>query len=133
MAQHRPHRTLASPLARVRGLGSAKEGVSHWWAERVSGAALIPLTLWFVYSVVMLAGADQDRVRAWLSRPASAILMSLLIVATFHHAALGTQVVIEDYVHREGVKMAAILLVKGLAVLLAASALFAVLRVALGA
>jgi succinate dehydrogenase / fumarate reductase membrane anchor subunit len=80
----------------------------------------------------MLTGADQDRVRAWLARPASAILMALLIVATFRHAALGTQVVIEDYVHREGVKMTSILLVKALAVLLATASLFVVLRVAVG-
>ena len=133
MASHHPIPTLASPLARVRGLGSAKEGVSHWWAQRVSAVALVPLTLWFVYSVVMLTGADQARVRDWLHRPASAILMSLLIVATFYHAALGIQVVIEDYVHREGVKLTTLLLVKGLIVLLAAAALFTVLRVAVGA
>ena len=132
MALHHSKQRLASPLARARGLGSAKHGVGHWWAERVSAVALIPLTLWFVWSVVRLTGADQGTVKLWLSRPATAILMSLFIVATFHHLALGLQVVIEDYVHREGVKLTALLLVKGLVILTAAAALFTVLRVALG-
>ena len=129
---HRPSRSLATPLARVRGLGSAKEGVSHWWAQRVSAIALVPLTLWFVYSVVVLTGANQAGVRLWLSRPASAILMSLFIVTTFYHAVLGIQVIVEDYVHREGVKVISLLLVKALAVLLAAATLFTVLRIAVG-
>jgi succinate dehydrogenase / fumarate reductase membrane anchor subunit len=133
MASHHPAKRLASPLARVRGLGSAKEGVQHWWAQRVSAVALVPLTLWFVYSAVELTGADQSRVRDWLHRPADAILMSLLILATFYHLALGIQVVVEDYVHREGVKLVTMLLVKGLIVLVAAAALFTVLRIAFGA
>jgi succinate dehydrogenase / fumarate reductase membrane anchor subunit len=132
MATHHPQKRLIAPLARARGLGSAKKGTSHWWAERVSSVALLPLTLWFVWSAVHLTGADQIAVRGWLSRPASAILMSLFIIATFYHLALGLQVVIEDYVHREGVKLTALLLVKGLVILTAAAALFTVLRVALG-
>jgi succinate dehydrogenase / fumarate reductase membrane anchor subunit len=132
MVSHHPQKRLVGPLARARGLGSAKQGLRHWWAQRVSAVALVPLTLWFVYSVVHLTGADQARVHAWLSRPATAILMSLFIVATFYHLALGVQVVIEDYVHREGVKLTTMLLVKGLIVLTAAAALFAVLRVAVG-
>jgi succinate dehydrogenase / fumarate reductase membrane anchor subunit len=132
MASHHPQKRLAGPLARARGLGSAKHGLQHWWAQRVSAVALLPLTLWFVYSVIHLTGADQARVHDWLSRPATAILMSLFIVATFYHLALGVQVVIEDYVHREGVKLTTMLLVKGLIVLTAAAALFTVLRVAVG-
>jgi succinate dehydrogenase / fumarate reductase membrane anchor subunit len=123
---------LVGPLARARGLGSAKKGLQHWWAQRVTAVALVPLTLWFVFSVIHLNGADQAAVHDWLRRPASAIMMSLLLVATFYHLALGAQVVIEDYVHREGVKLTSLLLVKGLIVLLAASALFTVLRVAVG-
>ena len=132
MASHPSQKRLISPLARARGLGSAKKGASHWWAERVSSVALVPLTLWFVWSVVHLTGADQAAVRGWLSRPATAILMSLFIVSMFYHLALGLQVVIEDYVHREGVKVTALLLIKGLVILTAAAALFTVLRVALG-
>ena len=132
MASHHPERRLVGPLGRARGLGSAKEGLHHWWAQRVTAVALVPLSLWFVISVIHLNGADQAQVHDWLRRPASAILMSLFIVATFYHLALGVQVVIEDYVHREGVKLTSLLLVKGLIVLLAAAALFTVLRVAVG-
>ncbi len=132
MASHHPQKRLVGPLGRARGLGSAKHGVQHWWAQRVSAVALIPLTLWFVYSVVHLTGADQRIVLTWLHKPASAILMSLFVVATFYHLALGVQVVIEDYVHREGVKVTSLLLFKGLIVLTAAAALFTVLRVAVG-
>ena len=131
MASH-PQKKLIAPLARARGLGSAKSGYKHWWGQRVSAIALVPLTLWFVYSATGLAGADQAHVHVWLSRPASAILMSLFIVATFYHLSLGVQVVIEDYIHREGVKLTAMLLIKGLIVLVAAAALFTVLRVAVG-
>ena len=132
MASHQPSKRLAGPLARARGLGSAKEGVQHWWAQRVSAVALVPLTLWFVYSAVQLTGADQGQVRDWLHRPADAILMSLLIAATFYHLSLGLQVVVEDYVHRDGVKIVTILLIKGLIVLVAFAALFTVLRIAFG-
>ncbi len=94
--------------------------------------ALLPLTLWFVWSVVGLTGADQARVLAWLSRPATAILMSLFVVATFYHLSMGVRVVIEDYVHREGVKLTALLLVKGLIILTATASLFTILHVAVG-
>jgi succinate dehydrogenase / fumarate reductase membrane anchor subunit len=131
MASH-PEKRLVGPLGRARGLGSAKHGLQHWWAQRVTAVALVPLTLWFVFSAIHLNGADQAAVRDWLRRPASAIMMSLFIVATFYHLALGVQVVIEDYIHREGVKLTSLLLVKGLIVLLASAALFTVLRVAVG-
>ena len=107
-----------SPLARVRGLGSAKEGVSHWWAQRITALALVPLALWFVTSVAMMTGADYGSVRAWAASPVVAGLLILLIVATFYHMALGLQVVIEDYVGREGVKFAALILVQAAAIVL---------------
>ena len=108
-----------SPLGRVRGLGAAKEGVSHWWAQRLSSLALIPLTLWFVVSVAMMTGAGYEEVRDWAASPVVAGLMILLIVATFYHMALGLQVVIEDYVGREGVKFATLILVQATSVVLA--------------
>lgn len=121
--------SLRSELGRVRGLGSAKEGVGHWWAQRVTALALVPLALWFVASVVSLVGADHAAVVDWIGSPVPAVLLVLLIVATFHHAQLGLQVVIEDYVHAEGMKVALILLVKGAAALLGVVSLFAVLRI----
>jgi succinate dehydrogenase / fumarate reductase membrane anchor subunit len=123
---------LRSTLGRVRGLGSAKEGVAHWWAQRLTALALVPLTLWFVVGVVGLAGAERDALVAWVAAPWNATLMILLITATFHHAQLGVQVVIEDYVHDEGVKLLSIAAVKGLAILLGLGAIVAVLKLAIG-
>lgn len=124
--------SLRSPLGRVRGLGSAKSGTEHFWAQRVTAVALIPLTLWFVYSIMKLAGADYAMARAWMGSPINAVLMLVLIAATFHHMQLGLQVVIEDYVHTEGVKIASLVLMKGASLLLAVAAAFAVLKVAFG-
>lgn len=123
--------TLRSGLGRVRGLGSAKEGVQHWWAQRVTAIALVPLTLWFVASVIVLAGADHATVSAWIARPLNTVLLIALVAATFWHAALGLQVVIEDYIHTEGTKLVVLLAVKALLALVGLAGIVAVLRVAL--
>jgi succinate dehydrogenase / fumarate reductase membrane anchor subunit len=123
--------SLRSPLSRARGLGSAKSGVHHFWVQRLTALALIPLTLWFVFSVAKLAGGSYEAVRWWVSYPTVAVTLVLFIAVSFYHAALGVQVVIEDYVGHEGAKLTMIVLSKfGLAVLGAAS-IFAVLKVAL--
>ena len=122
---------LETPLARVRGLGSAKEGAHHWWTQRVTSLALIPLGLWFVASVVALAGAGHGTFVDWLSSPMTAGIMILLIVATFYHSTLGCQVVIEDYIHDEWVKMAVLLVMKAVHIGLGLAAVLAVLRIAL--
>ncbi|WP_299395551.1 succinate dehydrogenase, hydrophobic membrane anchor protein [Pelagibius sp.] len=119
--------SLRSPLGKVRGLGSAKDGTGHWWAQRLSALALIPLTLWFCVAVVSLSGADHAAVAAWAGSPVVAGLLILLIAATFYHAYLGVQVVIEDYVHQEGLKIAGLLLVKGASVVLALTGILSVL------
>ena len=124
--------SLRSPLGRVRGLGSAKTGTDHFWVQRVTAVALVPLTLWFVYALLSLAGADYATVTAWLRSPVNAVLMLALIVATFHHMQLGLQVVIEDYIHGEGIKIACLMIMKGGSLLLAVAAAFAVLKVAFG-
>jgi succinate dehydrogenase / fumarate reductase membrane anchor subunit len=115
-------------LGRVRGLGSAKSGTGHWWAQRLTAVALIPLVIWFVVSVITLTGAPQPAVAAWLGNPLTATLMVLLIFATFHHAQLGLQVVIEDYVHGKGTRLALIVLVKFAAILLGTGSVIAVLK-----
>ncbi len=125
-------RNLRTTLGRVRGSGSAREGVAHWWAQRMTAVALVPLLLWFVAWVVALAGADRAAMTAWLGAPWNATLMILLIGATFHHAHLGLQVVIEDYVHNELAKTAGIALVRGAALLLGLGSAVAVLRIAVG-
>ena len=102
---------MRSPLARAVGLGSAKSGVEHWWAERVSAVALVPLTLWFVASVIAHTGSDYAGFVTWLREFPTTVLIILLLVALFHHTALGLQVVIEDYVH-SGLKFVAIVTIR---------------------
>ena len=122
--------SLRTDLGKVRGLGSAKEGVGHWWAQRLTAIALIPLLLWFVASVVPLFGAELRIVREWISSPVNSVLLLTLIVAVFHHAQLGLQVVIEDYVHTGWLRLASVIAVKFAAFGLSATSLFAVLKIA---
>jgi succinate dehydrogenase / fumarate reductase membrane anchor subunit len=124
--------SLQSPLGRVLGMGSAKDGTGHWWAQRVSAVALIPLTLWFFVSLLELPDLDYGTVRAWLRLPWSALLAVLLVAVLTYHSYLGTTVVIEDYVHSGGRKLFSLLLLKFLYVLFGGAAILAILRVALG-
>jgi succinate dehydrogenase / fumarate reductase membrane anchor subunit len=91
--------SMRSEIARVRGLGSAKEGVQHWWVQRLSALALIPLGVWLVASLVWLAGADHAAIMQWLGAPFTLGALGLTIIAAFYHAVLGLQVVVEDYIH----------------------------------
>ena len=122
---------LRSPLGRARGLGSARAGSGHWWAQRLTAIALVPLTLWFIFAVIHLSGASHQTVIDWLSAPLTLGLMLALIVATFHHLQLGLQIVIEDYVHQEALKTAAVLLAKGLSVMLALVCIVSVMKIGL--
>lgn len=122
--------TMRTPISRVRGLGSAKEGTHHWWMQRLTAIALIPLGIWFVISMICLAGADHSAASAWLANPLTAVLMLLLVVATFHHLQLGLQVVIEDYIHGEAAKMVCLIGLKLASFALGVAAVFAVLKVA---
>lgn len=123
--------SLRSPLGRARGLGSAKDGTHHFWVQRVSAVALIPLSLWFVFSLASLPGADYEQVRWWVGYPAVAVTLVLFIASALYHSMLGVQVVIEDYVGNEGAKIAALLLSKFFHFAVAAAAIFAVLKIAL--
>ena len=125
--------SMINPLARVRGLGSAKEGTHHWIAQRMTAVALVPLTLWFVISLIGLIGADLAAVKEWMASPFTAVLMILTLIAGFHHAQLGLQVVIEDYIHGHGAKIAMLWLVKGAAFFFGAAAVFSVVKLAIGA
>jgi succinate dehydrogenase / fumarate reductase membrane anchor subunit len=122
---------MRSPLGRAIGLGSAKEGVDHWWLQRLTAIALVPLTLWFVVAVIGLAGADLEAFIDWVSEPVSAVLLILLLIAAFYHSALGLQVVIEDYVENEAARLTLLIVMKLASVVLAALAVFAVLKLAL--
>ena len=124
--------SLRSPLGKVRGLGSAKEGVAHWWAQRMTAVALVPLMIWFVASICAMTGADYDAVRTWIATPMVSIMLVLLTLAVFHHAQLGLQVVLEDYVHTEWLKIASIAIVKFAAIGLAIANIFSIVKIALG-
>jgi len=121
---------LRSPLGRVRGMGSAKSGAHHWWMQRVTSIALLPLTIWFIVSLATNAGMTHGDALIWIGSPFNAVLLLALIGLTFHHTASGLQVVIEDYAHVEWVRIAAILAVKGICWLLGIAAALAVLRIA---
>ena len=123
---------LRTPLARARGLGSARVGVHHWWAQRLTAIALIPLVVWFAISLVMMSGADYGAVRAWIGSPFVMVLLILTIAIGLHHGQLGLQVVIEDYVHGDGSKLALIVAVRFIAVLFGLAAIVAVLRIGFG-
>ncbi len=125
--------SMRTALARARGLGSAQEGVSHWWAQRVTAVALVPLSVWFVYSVVSLSGAGYEQVVAWLGSPFRAALLILFLTALFYHAALGMQVVIDDYVHHQGMRLAGLVVIKFALAVLAATAIVSVLRITVSA
>ena len=122
---------MRSPLGRAMGLGSAKEGAEHWWMARVSAVALIPLTLWFVASIIAHTGSDYVTFIVWLRMPLVSILMVLLLIALFYHTTLGLQVVIEDYVHSEA-RFGALIAVRLGCVALAVAGILATMRIALG-
>jgi succinate dehydrogenase / fumarate reductase membrane anchor subunit len=123
-------RSLRSPLGRVRGLGAAKGGTHHWWMMRVTSMALLPLTLWLVFSLARMPDATWQQATAWIGRPFNAVLLLAFLAAAFHHTAHGLQEVIEDYVRGELTKLGALLAVKGLCAVLWLTATLAVLRIA---
>jgi len=122
---------LRSPLGRARGLGSARAGAAHWWMQRITSIALVPLTLWFLCAMVRMIGATRDDVVSWMAGPLPVVLMIALVIATFHHLQAGLQVVIEDYVTNDALRIGSILLVKGLSLLLALACIVSVLKLGL--
>jgi len=119
-------------IGRVRGLGAARSGLHHWKAQRLTAIANLLLVLWFLFSAMALAGGSYEQVRAWLSSPISASLMVLLVISTFYHARLGLQVVVEDYVHHEGLKIAALAAITLIVFGLGVACVVAVLTVVTG-
>tara|TARA_B100001093_G_scaffold170271_1_gene163071 strand:- start:478 stop:861 length:384 start_codon:yes stop_codon:yes gene_type:complete len=122
---------MRTDLGRVRGLGTAKEGVHHWWMQRLTAIALIPLTLWFIISIATLNNASYTETVNWLSIPLVSIFMILLVSATLYHALLGVQVVVEDYIHQEGFKFLLLIGLKFIFLVLGVAAIFSLLKIAL--
>lgn len=125
------HRFFRSPLGRAIGLGSAKSGSRHWLVQRVTAVALVPLTLWFVVSIIAHAGSDYPVFIAWLRTPFAVGGMILLLIALFHHTALGLRMVIEDYVH-SGARFAAVIAIQLCCHGMAVAGIIATLRIAFG-
>jgi succinate dehydrogenase / fumarate reductase membrane anchor subunit len=118
-----------TPLSRARGLGSAKEGSHHWWMQRVTAVALIPLSFVAIHLLNLSFKGSYDDTVTWLASPLHSTLIIAWLLAVFYHAALGLQIVIEDYVAVEGVKITAIWTVNLIFFLLALAGVLAVLRV----
>jgi succinate dehydrogenase / fumarate reductase membrane anchor subunit len=125
--------SLRTPLAKVLGHGSAKEGVQHWWVQRLTALALVPLCIWFAVSLLSLPSLDHVTVSAWIGQIDTALLLILLVLVATWHSQLGTRVVIEDYVHDAGLKTLSLVLLTFLHVILAVAGVLAVLKVFFGA
>jgi succinate dehydrogenase / fumarate reductase, membrane anchor subunit len=124
--------SIKTPLGRVLGHGSAKQGVNHWWIERLTGLALLPLTVWFLWSLLSLPSYGHADVVHWIAGPWTAVLLMLFVLAVTWHSQLGVQVVIEDYVHGPAIKFASTVLCNFAHVVVAAASLFAILKIAFG-
>jgi len=122
--------SLRSPIGRVLGLGSAKEGVQHWWVQRLTSVALVPLSIWFAVSLLTLPSLDYATVHAWMSQGSSALLLIVFVVVAAWHSKLGVQVVVEDYVHGAGARTLTLVSLTFVHVLIAAAGVFSVLKVA---
>ncbi|NVJ71085.1 MAG: succinate dehydrogenase, hydrophobic membrane anchor protein [Alphaproteobacteria bacterium] len=123
---------MKTPLAKVHGLGSAKEGTHHWWVQRVTAVANIPLVIFMVVSFVGNAGKGHAEWVAWLKQPLVSVLVILFVANFVYHMRLGLQVIVEDYVHDKGTKIATMLMITFACVLIAALSIFSVLRIAFG-
>jgi len=126
-------RSLRSPLGRAAGLGAAHTGVHHWWLQRLTSVALVPLSIWFTVSLLALPAFDHATVVSWMAQSWTAVLLILLVLAGTWHSQLGVQVVVEDYVHGSGAKAVTLALSTFAHIVVAIAGVFAVLKVALGA
>ena len=125
--------SLRTPLGRVLGLGTAREGTEHWWAQRVSAVALLLLGAWFVIAIVMLDGLDHSAAVAFVAAPWNGVLLMLLSVTLAYHSYLGVQVVVEDYVHAPGIKVVSLMFSRFAHLFVAVAAVYAIVRVGIGA
>lgn len=125
--------SLRTPLSKAVGLGAAGEGAGHWWMQRMTAVALVPLVIWFAFSVALIAEMNYEAITAWIASPIVAVLLILLIVAGLYHLQLGMKVIIEDYTHVEWMKLTGIILVNFVCILLMVAGILSVLKIALGA
>ena len=120
--------SLRTPLSEAKGLGSAKEGAGHWWMQRLTAVALVPLSIWLAFSVAMLGSASYSTVIAWLQSPVAVVLLILFVAVMFYHTQLGLQVIVEDYVSG-WLKIVTLVLINFLCVILAVVGIIALLKI----
>jgi len=123
--------SFRTPLATIEGLGSAKEGTAHFWQQRVTAVALVPLSIWFVASALAYVGAEEGAVAAFFAQPLNGILMFLFLGAALVHMRIGLQVIIEDYIHQEGLKIALLMLNRFANLAIGTAAGYALIKIAL--
>ncbi|MBU0655577.1 MAG: succinate dehydrogenase, hydrophobic membrane anchor protein [Gammaproteobacteria bacterium] len=122
--------SLLTPFKRASGLGSTSDGVKHWWMQRMTAVALVPLTFWVAFAVASHTGSDYATVAAWFTQPFTTTMLTLFVFTAFLHASQGLTVVIEDYIHHDGVKVTALVGMKLALVLLGTSSILSILRTA---
>lgn len=122
--------SILTPFKRASGLGSTSDGVKHWWMQRMTAVALVPLTLWFAFAVAAHAGADYSTVATWFAQPFTTTMLTLFVFTAFLHASQGLTVIIEDYIHHDGIKVTALVGIKLTLVLLGTSSILSILHTA---
>jgi succinate dehydrogenase / fumarate reductase membrane anchor subunit len=125
-------KTLRSPLGNVVGLGSAKDGVHHWWWQRLTSIALVPLSIWFTVSILSLPSLDHVTVVSWMAQSWTALLLIVFVLVATYHSQLGSRVVVEDYFNHGGTKILTLVILTFVHALLAVAGVFAILKVAFG-
>ena len=119
-----------TPISQAKGLGSAKEGAHHWWMQRLTAIALVPLTLWFAFSIASMVAAPFEELRQWIANPWVAAFLLLFFIVSYYHGAIGLQVVFEDYVSSEGCRLLLIIATKFILALLGTASAIAIIRIA---
>jgi succinate dehydrogenase / fumarate reductase membrane anchor subunit len=125
--------SLRTPLGKVLGLGSAKDGTGHFWGQRLSGVGLLILGLWFIYAILTIPGFTHAEALTFIGAPLNGVLLLLLVVTMSYHSSLGVQVVIEDYVHGHALKLASLIISRFAHTFLAVAAIYAIIKIGLGA
>lgn len=121
-----------TPISIARGLGSSKDGLGHWWMQRLTAIGLVPLVMWFVVSIISLAGQDRGEVVAWLQSPHHSVLLSIFLITTLYHANLGLQAIFEDYIQARWLQLSSRIAAGFTAVFLGVTGVFALLGLAFG-